>query len=118
MPALHYAILRHDGIADPHFDLMFETYPGSTLATWRSPVWPIETPVDVTRLKDHRREYLQFEGEISGNRGHVARVEDGASEVRVGENNVWHITFPHNARIRMLILVLKSGNTWLATVIS
>jgi len=114
MPSLRYAILRHDGIADPHFDLMFETYPGSALATWRSPVWPIESPVELTRLKDHRREYLQFEGEISGNRGNVSRVDDGACEVRVGENNVWQITFANNSRIRTLILSLKTGNTWMA----
>jgi hypothetical protein len=55
---LRYVILHHGGIADPHFDLMFETLPGSDLATWRSQAWPIEEPTPLTRLKDHRRLYL------------------------------------------------------------
>ena len=42
MPPLRYVILWHDGVAEPHFDLMFETLPGSALATWRSPRWPVE----------------------------------------------------------------------------
>ena len=33
MPPLRYVILWHDGVAEPHFDLMFETLPGSALAT-------------------------------------------------------------------------------------
>ena len=43
-PSLRYVVLRQDGINEPHFDLMIETAPGSHLATWRSPVWPIESP--------------------------------------------------------------------------
>jgi hypothetical protein len=31
-----YVILRHEGIDQPHFDLMFEAAPGALLATWRS----------------------------------------------------------------------------------
>jgi hypothetical protein len=74
---LRYVILRHEGIALPHFDLMFETAPGSLLATWRSDAWPIEEPTPLLRLGDHRREYLTYEGAISGNRGHVRHVESG-----------------------------------------
>ena len=37
--SLRYAILHHTGIPSPHFDLMFETAPGSDLATWRVERW-------------------------------------------------------------------------------
>src|SRR5690242_13960616 len=65
MSPLRYAILRHHGIPDPHFDLMFELTPGARLATWRSPVWPITLQVTVTQLPDHRPLYLTYEGPVS-----------------------------------------------------
>ena len=54
MSALRYVILRHEGIEEPHYDLMFEKPDGSGLTTWRSKQWPIEETIDVIRLRDHR----------------------------------------------------------------
>ncbi len=72
-----YVILRHEGVADPHFDLMFEIEVGSSLATWRSPTWPIAQPTRLVKLEDHRRDYLEYEGPVSGDRGTVTRVAAG-----------------------------------------
>src|SRR5205085_10994162 len=47
------------------------------LMTLRSPVWPIVAEVQLTPLSEHRREYLTYEGPISGNRGDVKRVASG-----------------------------------------
>lgn len=91
MLPLRYAILWHDGIAEPHFDLMFETRPGSALATWRSPAWPIERETSLVRLKDHRRDFLEYEGELTGHRGRVRRVAAGTCELSIDENAVWQI---------------------------
>jgi hypothetical protein len=77
--ALRYVILRHDGVPAPHFDLMFETSPGSALATWRSNTWP-PGPGPVQKLADHRRDYLAYEGPVSHGRGYVRRVEAGTYE--------------------------------------
>ena len=77
MPPLHYVILRHDGIPDPHYDLMFEREPGGPLLTLRSPNWPILNPTPVEPLPDHRRDYLDYEGPVSNNRGDVRRVQSG-----------------------------------------
>jgi hypothetical protein len=104
MPPLRYVILWHNEVAEPHYDLMFETLPGSALATWRSPQWPIEGPTAVTRLKDHRRAYLDYEGELSGRRGRVERVAIGTCRVEVGEASVWHVTLLSGARPRQLVL--------------
>lgn len=65
-----------------HYDWMFEA--DGCLATWATPHrLPIDTPGDVgaVRLPDHRSEYLQYEGEVSGNRGSVERVEEGRFEI-------------------------------------
>lgn len=83
MVALHYVILRHENIDAPHFDLMFETSPGSALATWRSDIWPIDRTIPLLRLGDHRRDYLTYEGPLTGNRGSVRRVESGSVSYRV-----------------------------------
>jgi hypothetical protein len=91
MPALRYVILRHDGVSEPHFDLMIETYPGSMLSTWRLQQWPISQRSEVTRLRDHRRLYLDYEGEIGGHRGFVHRIAEGNCEAAVGEGNEWTV---------------------------
>jgi len=85
---LRYVVLRHEGIAEPHFDLMFETGRGSTLASWRSPVWPIDVGLSLEPLGDHRREYLEYEGAVSGDRGYVKRVARGRHRVLQDESNV------------------------------
>ena len=83
MPAgpLRFVVLRHDGVADPHFDFMLEVSDGQPLATWRLPEWPLTRRVRVTRLADHRREYLTHEGPVSGGRGNVARVNAGTYQL-------------------------------------
>src|SRR5947209_2180738 len=92
-PALRYVVLRHEGIDDPHFDLMFETSSGSALATWRSPQWPIERETILTRLADHRREYLDYEGPVSGGRGHVRRITSGFYRLERRDESNWRLTF-------------------------
>jgi hypothetical protein len=76
-------LLRHelpDGSS--HYDWLLET-PGQTqgpLLTFR-----VQERIDLpgvrefgaVRLPDHRREYLTYEGEVSGNRGRVTRVAQG-----------------------------------------
>jgi hypothetical protein len=78
---LRYVVLRHDGINDPHFDLMLELTAGAALATWRLPVWPLGGRARVIRLADHRRDYLDYEGPVSGNRGTVSRVASGTHQL-------------------------------------
>lgn len=107
-PLLRYVILRHDGIAEPHFDLMFETLPGSPLATWRSPCWPLQGPTPLHRLSDHRRVYLDFEGELSGHRGRVTRVAAGDCDVEIGENALWAIRLQAGT----ITLEWKAGDRW------
>lgn len=93
---LRYVILHHTGIAEPHYDLMFEREPGGALLTLRSRVWPITVPTDVEPLPDHRRHYLDYEGPVSNRRGVVRRVQSGTyrGDLRSG--------FPTNATVTLL----------------
>lgn len=74
---LRFAVLHHTNIAAPHFDLLFERQPGGSLMTWRSAVWPLVDFTPLERLADHRREYLEYEGSVSGDRGEVRRIAGG-----------------------------------------
>jgi hypothetical protein len=111
-----FVVLRHDGIDDPHFDLMLETATGSSLTTWRSPVWPITEPTNLLQLADHRRDYLEYEGKISADRGFVKRIESGnyriTNEIAGGRRLEWcQGTAPP------LLLRRLEDNRWLASTI-
>jgi hypothetical protein len=80
--ALRYVVLRHEGApGGTHFDVMIEREPGGKLRTWRAGSWPIGDGDNLEAIGDHRREYLEYEGEISGERGFVKRVAEGICEV-------------------------------------
>lgn len=72
-----FAVLRHEGIDAPHVDFLFETAPGSMLQTWRLPAWPIIGVEDATRIRDHRPAFLTYQGQLSGDRGNVLRIDEG-----------------------------------------
>lgn len=75
-----FVVLFHTHPVDgDHYDLMFED--GPALATWRVPRPPEQTtrdaPLACNRIGDHRRDYLDYEGPVSGNRGFVKRHDAG-----------------------------------------
>jgi len=62
-----------------HFDLMLEQ--GEALRTWALENFPAPgESVIAERLPDHRLAYLQYEGEVQGERGTVRRVDAGEYE--------------------------------------
>ena len=76
-----FVLLEHNwnGV---HWDFMLEA--GDALRTWA-----IDTPIVAGRdlparaLGNHRKLYLDYEGEIAGNRGTVRRVDAGTFRVLV-----------------------------------
>ena len=56
---------------------MFETTSGGPLATWRKRCLADPTADSAASLGDHRRDYLTYEGPLTGARGSVIRVEAG-----------------------------------------
>lgn len=76
-----FVVLRHDCSSDsgrgPHWDFMLEV--GDSLHTWALTEAPSGEAMRCAaeRLPDHRRIYLDYQGEISGGRGTVTRVDAG-----------------------------------------
>ena len=75
-----FAVLRHESPRGLHFDLLLEM--GQTLKTWALPQTP-EPAVEMgcEALPDHRPEYLDYEGPVSGDRGSVTRWDRGTYRV-------------------------------------
>jgi hypothetical protein len=94
---LQYVVLRHEGVAEPHFDIMFELERGALLTTWRSAIWPLQNKTRLTPLKDHRRDYLRYEGPLSDNRGQVRQVERG------------NLKLLHHGATMMIVELLRPG---------
>ena len=80
---LHHSIPR-GAERGSHWDLLLEQPPGlgDGLKTFEICVPPEAwgKPSVARQLSDHRHHYLDYEGPVSGNRGHVARVMEGHIE--------------------------------------
>jgi len=87
---MQLVVLHHTGVEAPHFDLMFERSNGGPLRTFRIGAWPIErdSELSATELADHRREYLEYQGPVAGNRGEVKRVAAGAADVHEATDRI------------------------------
>ena len=109
MQRLSYVVLRHDGFGDPHYDLMFETAANSKLATWRSSQWPLQHGTILTRIGDHRREYLTYEGPLSRNRGTVARIQTGTFELMANDTG----RFEAAVGGKRIVLSCRADDEWL-----
>ncbi len=75
-----FVVLRHDDREGVHYDLMIES--GRALATWKLRHPPESGMQRCCRIGDHRNAYLEYEGPISGDRGHVTRHDEGWCTVR------------------------------------
>jgi len=96
---VRFVVLHHTEATGDHYDLMIEM--GNQLATWKlhDPPEHIESEAyDIHRLPDHRPRYLDYEGPISGDRGHVTRHDSGECVVHQRSDARWEVTF-HGQRL-------------------
>lgn len=71
-----FTISHHTGSKDgDHYDLMLEH--GDGLRTWRLVNTAFQSFQIARQIKDHRKSYLDYEGEISGERGRVKIWDTG-----------------------------------------
>ena len=89
-----YVILRHDlpphASLPGHWDLMLET--NGVLATWAVAEEPVPgRRIAAERLADHRLDYLELEGPVSGDRGHVTRWDAGAYRTESQSSAAWRV---------------------------
>jgi hypothetical protein len=80
MVGRRFVLLQHFQSSGDHFDLMLED--GDHLVTWRLPHVPESgIAVSADQSFNHRLAYLDYEGPISGDRGHVVRRDRGTFKV-------------------------------------
>ena len=78
-----YVILEHrwNGV---HYDFMVEAEPGGLLRTWALEEEPcFGQAIRAQALPDHRRIYLDYEGEISQGRGTVRKWDEGVCSIEL-----------------------------------
>ena len=100
-----FVILKHhhQGV---HWDFMLDT--GHALRTWRLEEAPDQTgAISATALPDHRRMYLDYEGEVSGGRGHVLRWDAGEFDWMVDQPEFVTLAI-RGARVRGHVHLTKS----------
>jgi hypothetical protein len=123
---LRMVLLRHDTAEGSHFDWMMEDprklrEPGAKLwtarvgePTWR---WAEVGRWAIEPLPPHRREYLTYEGPISGDRGRVTRVDEGtfASVHWEADRIVVELATRH---FRGVVEIVHRTGGWSASVLS
>lgn len=85
-----------------HFDLMLESH--RKLLTWELPqTLGAAKVLSGKRIADHRMEYLEFEGDISGQRGSVSRIASGSLDWILRSDNLFECQLKGelNGRLRL-----------------
>lgn len=80
-------VLLHHRLPDgcAHFDWLIERDRLGPLLSFRVSVrldQPRAGPFHARRIPDHRREYLEYQGPVSHDRGEVVRVAEGRAEIQ------------------------------------
>ncbi len=112
-----------------HWDLMLES--GDALRTWALARLPqnwlsarqrtamsipdcpppaLDDSVEAIRLSDHRRDFLEFEGPLSGNRGSVKRVAAGSYNAESEAPDCWRVAFTDGDLSGVVMLTRLSSN--------
>jgi hypothetical protein len=87
---------------------------GEALRTWRIRHLNFEAAQAATQIKEHRKKYLDYEGDVSGGRGRVQISDTGTYEIDAwGEKLIQVSLSGRQLRLR-LRLELRKGEEWTA----
>lgn len=107
-----FVVQHHVLSANQHWDLMLEY--NDTLATWQLSDPPencAKTRVTAIRLADHRTAYLDYEGPVSNDRGHVAIADAGTYRLISRSEALWEIELTGRALRGVFRLSLSEPGT-------
>jgi hypothetical protein len=91
-----------------HWDLMLEW--GTVLRTWALSCEPaLGLTCDAQQLADHRLAYLEYEGPVSGNRGHVTRWDAGEYEIESQADHALALIL-HGPRLPSRLSLAEKGD--------
>lgn len=103
-----FVVLEHDSPRGLHWDFMLERDP--LLATWALDQPPdADGPLAAEQLFDHRPDYLDYEGRISGGRGTVTRWDGGTYDLVTRSDRAWTVVLMGRRLIGEAILLRLSG---------
>jgi DNA polymerase Ligase (LigD) len=103
-----YVILEHD-YPELHWDLMLEV--DNALRTWRlKGALSREQCVQAQSAPDHRLLYLDYEGPVSGDRGHVVRWDEGDYQWLDDQKMEWRVRLAGRRLRGILSLRFRDGN--------
>jgi hypothetical protein len=111
----NFVLLRHTmplGSERPsHFDLMLED--AGVLRTWAMEAEPsLYQTLVATQLPDHRLAYLEYEGEISSDRGSVLRSDSGTYRTLDKSPGRWEIQIAGTRLRGRLLLEQQADQRW------
>jgi len=120
------ALLLHQTPTGQHHDWLiggpdYLSDPRSGLWTVRvgpaSGDWRAAGVLDLQHLPPHRRAYLHYQGQVTGGRGHVRRVDQGQAVIRLWREGriVLDVKFDQFAGVMDLTRI--SGSDWRGRVI-
>jgi len=102
-----FTISHHTGSKEgDHYDLMLEH--GDTLKTWRLANTAFLVSQVARQVKDHRKTYLEYEGEISGDRGRVKITDTGTYSVDEWKDDRIQVALVGRSIKTRLILTLNA----------
>lgn len=100
-----FTISHHTGSKDgDHYDLMLEH--GDTLKTWRLGNTAFLVSQVARQIKDHRKTFLDYEGEVSGDRGKVKIWDTGTYSVDEWKEDRIQVALAGRALKTRLVLTL------------
>ncbi len=105
--AVRFVVLFHSQTEGDHYDLMIENE--NALATWKMLASPENSRIGdliATRIGEHRIAYLDYEGPISGDRGHVTRHDSGTCKLEWTADDEWRVRF-EGARLRGRVILKR-----------
>jgi hypothetical protein len=111
-----FVVLYHDQIEAPHWDLMLERK--KVLATWQVPVNPdtwADRPITCTQSFDHRKHYLDYQGQLSDNRGWVKQFATGHYSPQIITDTLWEVTLQSQHLNGLLSLSHTKEDQWQLT---
>lgn len=103
-----------------HWDFMVATNDDGPLRTWALDAAPDfdrgdDFAITAQSLPDHRREYLEYEGPVSGDRGSVSRVASGTAtwerKTPGAEKILLRLENDQKTRAVWTVTFARSGNT-------
>jgi hypothetical protein len=104
-----FVVLCHNSPRGKHYDFMLEV--DDVLKTWALAEPPRDgMNIDCDALADHRIEYLDYEGPISGGRGDVARWDAGGYSLEARSDFRWVVQLTGN-RLAGRAELVRSANS-------